>query len=120
MATYQRLKSLLNKDGKTYAVGLLEWGNATLVGGDLIQFQADMNELMTYFLSQIKLGNLSVTDIIEEVQTSGSKIPVVVGSRTVLSDSYVQPTKEIEWFARMAADPNVTFNDAVLISGDQP
>ncbi len=118
MATYQRLKSILNKNGKKYAVDLNEWGEAVLSGSELTQFLADMAELDSYFSSQIEAGNLSVLTVRDQVETTAGLIEVQVGARITFSDQYQIPAKETAWYAKMAADPNITFNDLVLISGD--
>jgi hypothetical protein len=117
MVKYRRLKSILLKDNVKYAVNLFDWSRKTLVGNELEQYKRDEAELTAYYKSQMSAGNLIVNDIMEEVTTNYGKILIHVGDEFTVSDTYIFPAKEIEWFNKMQADPNIIkFNDKEIIS----
>ena len=98
MVKYRRLKSILLKDNIKYAVNLEDWSKKTLDQSELEQFKLDEAELTAYYKSQMNAGNLIVTDIIEEVTTNYGNILVHVGDDFLVSNDYIFPAKEIEWF----------------------
>ena len=108
MTRYQRLKSILHKNGKNYSVDLQEWAVASLSGDQLQQFLADEKELNEYFRDQMIAGNLThVSDITEEVITPEGSVSIVVGIEFTLSENYVIPPKEQFWFDLMSKDPAI-------------
>ena len=117
MAKYRVLKSILLIDNKKYAVNLVEWAQQRLQDNDLVQFNSDMTELMLFWDS-MKLNNkLSVTDITEILTYNNESITTVVGQEFTVTDDYIFPDKEIKWYDRMSADPNIVkFNSKELIS----
>jgi hypothetical protein len=117
MAKYRRLKSILFKNNKKYAVDLNEWAEQTLQGADLDQFNSDMAELTIFWETMMLNNKLLVTDITETLSYNSGSITVVVGEEFTIADDYVFPDKETEWYNRMAADPSIIkFNDKELIS----
>lgn len=118
MKTYTRLKSILSKDGKKYLVGLIEWGPLSLQGEELQQFDTYLIELGKHYDDNISAGNLTYSPIIEEITlSSGKKLDVVIGWNFSVTDSYIFPVKEAEWYEKMSKDPLVVkYNE--LVSGD--
>lgn len=116
MKTYRLLKSILLKDGKKYAVNLVEWGNLTLQGSELNQFKTDMDNLQLYYDSQVNNGNLSYSELTEQVTLSDNTTnSIKVGLIFSESDNYVVPVRETEWYDKMSRDPNlIKFNTKEL------
>lgn len=117
MVKYRRLNSILLKDNIRYAVDLYDWAKKTLEGSELEQFELDATELLEYFKNQIDTGNLIINNITEEITTDHGKILIPIGVEFSVTENYTFPEKEIEWYNRMALDPNIVkFNDKELIS----
>jgi hypothetical protein len=117
MVKYRRLKSILLKDNIKYAVNLYDWSRKTLEGSELEQYKRDEAELTAYYKSQMAAGNLVVDDVMEEITTNYGKILINVGDEFMVDDSYIFPAKEIEWYNKMKADPNIVkYNDKEIIA----
>ena len=114
METYKQMHSILLKDGKKYAVELLEWAQKTLSTEEHTQFLADFAEYNEFHQDLVRSGKLIVESITETI--SDINITLVIGQLYTFTESRVEHEKHALWQARFAADPNVTYNPAVLQS----
>jgi len=108
MAEYKQLYSILELNGKNHAVDLQSWGNLTLTGSDLTQFQADMATLTIDYKPYINAGNIVSRSIEETVLTSESaNLTIPVGTLTTRSEDLLPDPRIVEWSQRMQADPRI-------------
>jgi hypothetical protein len=118
MADYKQLHSILNLNGKNLAVDLETWGNLSLTGSDLIQFQSDMASLAIDIQPYITAGNVVLGVINETVITqSGANLSIVIGTTSTRSPDLPPDSRIQYWSQRMSADPNITkYNPEVRVS----
>jgi len=118
MAEYQQLYSILELNGKNHAVNLQSWGNLTLTGNDLTQFQTDMANIDTDYQPYINAGNIVVRPINETILTSESiNLTIPVGTLTTRSEDLPIDTRIVEWAQRMQSDPKIVkYNPETRIS----
>lgn len=107
MKTYKRLKSILLKNDKKILVNLEEWGNFTLTGDELVQFQEDFVDMHRYHGDLIDKGDLKIEMLYEEVEVEYTTLTLEVGIRITKVDNLVLHPREVYWFDRMSKDPNV-------------
>jgi len=117
MKKYKNLRSILNLDGKNYAVDLLTWGYRTLTGDALTQFRLDMDDIKKINEQQVINGELSFTEMFETLTTSESnEINFFVGVILEKSENYVDDPRWISWSLQMSQDPKViVFNPEIEI-----
>lgn len=118
MAEYKQLHSILNLNGKNLAVDLQTWGNLTLTGSDLTQFQSDMTAFNNDIQPYIIAGNVVFGVVNETVTTQeNNNLSIIVGLTNTRSPD-LSPDSRIEyWSQQMAADPNVIkYNPEVRVS----
>lgn len=118
MAEYKQLYSILELNGKNHAVDLQTWGNLTLTGSDLTQFQNDMTTLNRDYEPYINSGNIVISPIEETVQTSESvDLTIFVGTLITRSEDLPIDARIVEWSQRMQADPKIIkYNPETRIS----
>jgi len=118
MAEYKQLHSILNLNSKNLAVDLQTWGNLTLTGDDLTQFQSDITAVANDIQPYIIAGNIVFTTVNETVTTlEGDNLSIVVGITNTRSPDLPPDSRLEYWSQRMAADPNITkYNPEVRIS----
>jgi len=108
MAEYRQLYSILDLNGKNHAVDLQSWGNLTLTGSDLTQFQADMAAFNADLQPYLDAGNIVSRSINETVITSESaNLTISVGTVVTRSENLLPDPRLDEWSHRMQADPQI-------------
>lgn len=118
MAEYKHLYSILDLNGKNHAVNLQSWGNLSLTGSDLTQFQLDMSTFDADIQPFINAGNITIRSIEETVPTSeSSNLTIIVGAVITRSEDLPADPRIVEWTQRMQADPQIVkYNPEVRIS----
>jgi hypothetical protein len=114
MVTYKQLKSILLQDGKKYSVDMLEWVEKTLTGSELAEYQTDAAEMDPFYKNLQDDGILTVTPIVETINTGHGTITIVVGTTSAWIDQRIVHPKYAAWQARFAADPDVAYNPEII------
>ena len=118
MVTYKQMHSILLMDGRKHLVDIDDWANVKLRGvqpEEYDQFASDyLNEITPYHQELVNSGRVISTDITEIIPDSD--IRILVGRQyTWVSGEKEDHPKHLEWQAKFAADPAVTYNPLILV-----
>ena len=117
MTTYRQLNSILKLNDKNYLVDVQTWGKRRLTGEELQQFNADFDEIDSYFNQAVADGNIvNYPSITENFNTSVGSYNVVIGHQYTMVNDYPKHPKLIYWQDRMSQDPDIIYYSEEPIS----
>jgi hypothetical protein len=118
MATYKQMHSILLKDGRKHLVDIDDWATVQLRGvrpEEYDQFASDyVNEITPFYQDLLNSGYLIRNAITETIPESNIKIIVGITYTWAGGEERYHP-KHLEWEAKFAADPTVTYNPPILV-----
>ena len=110
MAQFKELYSVVTVDNKKLLCSIDQWAKTRLSGNDLVQFEQDFANFITWFDGEIAAGRADLQPIVTSVPTQRASMEVTIGITFSLLDSELSNpllTALAPWHQRRLQDPQV-------------